>query len=203
MRTRGASSVGLMLTLDDKSHRKCRCLTWFYDEEKPGRPCRMQKASLTWEWTVGSVNINSAELLLNWPLCVQTPDGKCLFLFLSAVKTRPLFLHTASRMSGWALGPVHSDSVARLSFLLCWHFIRMETTRGQQHQVIIYFFSRTKLPNKMEKPLHSNAALSRVFQENSRKWVSPIINLVFHTEKTKSAQFGGLTRNWLPYWPQL
>lgn len=130
VQTHRTSSVGLMLTLDDKSYHKCLCLTRFYDEEKTGRPCRMQKASLTWEWTAGSVNINSAELLLNWPLCVETPDGKCLFLFLSAVKTWSLSLSTEFGMSGCAFGSVRSNTVARLSLSLGWHFIRMQTTRA-------------------------------------------------------------------------
>lgn len=142
----------------------------------------MQKASLTWEWTAGSLNINSAELLLNWPLCVETPDGKCLFLFLSAVKTWPLFLNAVSGMSGCALGSERSNPVARLYFSLCWHFIRMETIK-EQYKVI--FFIRTKWPKKMEKPRHTNGALSHVFQENSRKYVLLIINLVFQSEKNK------------------
>lgn len=49
------------------------------------------------------MNLNSAELLLNWPLCVETPDGKCLFLSLSAMKTWALSLYTVSRMLRCAL----------------------------------------------------------------------------------------------------
>lgn len=43
------------------------------------------------------MNLNSAELLLNWPLCVETPDGKCLFLPLNATKT---WLSTVSMVFG-------------------------------------------------------------------------------------------------------
>lgn len=56
--------------------------------------------SLTWEWTEGPMNLNSAELLLNWPLCVETPDGKCLFLPLNAMKTWLLSPSTVSRLLG-------------------------------------------------------------------------------------------------------
>lgn len=154
-----------------------------YDEEKTGRPYRMQKASLTWEWTAGSVNINSAELLLNWPLCVETPDGKCLFLFLSAVKTWPLFLNTVSGTSGCAFGPVRSNTVARLSFLLCWHFIRMETTR-EQYQVILLsgLSDRTKWKNHSIL-IQRWVMSSRKTQGNSL----PYNQLSFPDCKTKSA----------------
>lgn len=86
-----ASSVGLLLTLDDKSYLNYLCVTWFYYVEKK-QAQDGYKALLTWEWTARPMNLNSAELLLNWPLCVGTPDGKCLFLSLSAMKT-------------WALSP--------------------------------------------------------------------------------------------------
>ena len=43
-----ASSVGLMLTLDDKSYLNYLCVTWFYYVEKKQAQDGC-KASLTWE----------------------------------------------------------------------------------------------------------------------------------------------------------
>lgn len=97
MKLNNASSLGPMLTQDDKSYLKHLCLTWFYYVERKQAQDEC-KTSLTWEWTVRLVNLNSSELLLNWPLCVQTPDGKCLSLPLAAIKTRSLPPNAVSRM---------------------------------------------------------------------------------------------------------
>lgn len=85
------------------------------------------KASLTWEWTVRPMNLNSAELLLNWLLCATTPDGKCLFLSLSAIKTCALSLKTVSRMlkciqtpiPGWRSNIVCTLSGCKATKKLC------------------------------------------------------------------------------------
>lgn len=91
----------------------------------------------TWEWTARPMNLNSAELLLNWPLCVDTPDGKWLFLSLSAMKTWPLSLSTVSRMLRCALdccccyGCIHSYTV--------WTWSECKATE-EQHNTKCFFF---------------------------------------------------------------
>lgn len=55
------------------------------------------KALLTWEWTARDMNLNSAELLLNWPLCVETPDGKCVSPSKCHERHGHPFLNTVSR----------------------------------------------------------------------------------------------------------
>lgn len=47
------------------------------------------------------MNLNSVELLLNF---LETPDGKCLFLSLSAMKTQARSLNTGFRMFRCVLG---------------------------------------------------------------------------------------------------
>ena len=121
-----ASDVGLMLTLGDKSYLSTSVWPGFVVRcRDPNQDS--SKALPTWEWTVGSMNLNSSELWLNWPLCVKTPDGKRLFLSLSAMKTWPI---SQSAVSGM------------LRFTLDWCRCWCIQTRRLRFSHSLYFYTR-------------------------------------------------------------
>lgn len=124
------------------------------------------------------MNLNSPELLLNWPLCEETPDGKCLFLSLSAIKAQTLTLNS--------LCPGYLD-VVFCKCSRCLHVVPPAshsqcgwTLSGRKTAAKLYWSSFNQTGDcsvYWNKARYCNTVLNNCFFSKSRETCAPVINL--------------------------